>query len=325
MLAEWTSALAARRSTQAIDGVTASIFIFGAGYSAKAFAPRRAARQIAIAGTTRSPEKFDALRAGRHRAACCSTASAVAASLRTALATADAPRSSPSRPTRPATRCCKPARRRLLQPHAAAALDRLSLDRRRLWRPWRRLGRRNERMPAGLAPLRAAARSRAGLAGARARQPACRWRSCGFPAFTVRAATPSSISPTAPPGGWSSPARCSTASMSTTSPARSGISRSDDQGGIFNVTDDLPAPPQDVVAYAAGIDGRRAAARNSLRDRPTFAHGAVLLWREQARLERGDQGGRLSLPLSRLPFGVRRHVGGGETGRARAKRMRAAR
>ena len=28
-----------------------------------------------------------------------------------------------------------------------------------------------------------------------------------------------------------------------------------DQGGIFNVTDDLPAPPQDVVAYAADLMG----------------------------------------------------------------------
>ncbi|TIM63464.1 MAG: NAD(P)-dependent oxidoreductase, partial [Mesorhizobium sp.] len=26
-------------------------------------------------------------------------------------------------------------------------------------------------------------------------------------------------------------------------------------GGIFNVTDDLPAPPQDVVTYAAGLMG----------------------------------------------------------------------
>src|SRR5690606_5163016 len=26
-----------------------------------------------------------------------------------------------------------------------------------------------------------------------------------------------------------------------------------DMGGIFNVTDDLPSPPQDVVAYAAGL------------------------------------------------------------------------
>ncbi|RWM96549.1 MAG: SDR family oxidoreductase [Mesorhizobium sp.] len=29
----------------------------------------------------------------------------------------------------------------------------------------------------------------------------------------------------------------------------------DDRGGIFNITDDLPAPPQDVVTYAAGLMG----------------------------------------------------------------------
>jgi hypothetical protein len=28
-----------------------------------------------------------------------------------------------------------------------------------------------------------------------------------------------------------------------------------DLGGIFNVTDDMPAPPQDVVAYAANLMG----------------------------------------------------------------------
>jgi hypothetical protein len=30
------------------------------------------------------------------------------------------------------------------------------------------------------------------------------------------------------------------------------------RGGVFNVTDDLPAPPQDVVAYAAGLAGMEA-------------------------------------------------------------------
>ena len=42
------------------------------------------------------------------------------------------------------------------------------------------------------------------------------------------------------------------------------------------------------------IDGDRAAARNSVRDCPTFANGAVILRREQARFERLDQGGGLS-------------------------------
>ena len=96
---------------------------------------------------------------------------------------------------------------------------------------------------------------RAGLAVARARDRRRRSRSCGCPASTGRAAMPSSISPTAPRGGWSSPARCSTASMSTTSPARCGTSPGARSRGIFNVTDDRPAPPQDVVAYAAELMG----------------------------------------------------------------------
>ena len=63
--------------------------------------------------------------------------------------------------------------------------------------------------------------------------------------------------------------------------------------GLVNVTDDLPAPPQDVVGLCRRADGRSAAARNSFRSRPTFAHGAVLLWREQARFESGTESGRL--------------------------------
>ncbi len=64
-------------------------------------------------------------------------------------------------------------------------------------------------------------------------------------------------------------------------------------------------------------DGRHTAAGNSVRDRPTFAHGAVLLWREQACRQHGDQGGRLSLPLSRLPQGIRPYVGRGQLARRR--------
>ena len=45
--------------------MTSRFFIFGAGYSAKAFAATRGDPVGAIAGTTRSPQKFDSLdRAG---------------------------------------------------------------------------------------------------------------------------------------------------------------------------------------------------------------------------------------------------------------------
>ena len=62
-------------------------------------------------------------------------------------------------------------------------------------------------------------------------------------------------------------------------------------GAIYNVTDDEPAPPQDVVAYAAGLMGVGLAARSAVRDRAALADGAQLLWREQAGFERGDEAG----------------------------------
>ncbi len=104
--------------------------------------------------------------------------------------------------------------------------------------------------------IRATGRGGAGLAGLRRahRQggpdlPACR-------ASTVPARTPSSTWSKARRGASSSPARCSTAFTSRISRARSSprwIGRS--PGAIYNVTDDEPAPPQDVVAYAAGLMG----------------------------------------------------------------------
>ena len=60
------------------------------------------------------------------------------------------------------------------------------------------------------------------------------------------------------------------------------------------------------------LDGDRAAARNSVRDRPTFANGAVILRREQARFEPPPASGfsrraaaarptaKASLPLRRM-------------------------
>ena len=54
-------------------------------------------------------------------------------------------------------------------------------------------------------------------------------------------------------------------------------------GGIFNVADDEPAPPQDVVAFAADLDGGEAAAGGADGTRGALADGALLLRREQAR------------------------------------------
>ena len=59
--------------------------------------------------------------------------------------------------------------------------------------------------------------------------------------------------------------------------------------GIFNGTDDEPAPPQDVLTYAAELLAHAAAARSRLRRRRAHADGAQFLRREQARAERQDQ------------------------------------
>ena len=104
---------------------------------------------------------------------------------------------------------------------AEARIDRLSLVARRLWRPRRRLGRRDRDDHPGACARRRAASRRAGLAGARRSSAAFRSRCCGSPASTDRGRTCSrGCWPAAP---TASPSRdtCSTASTSPTSRRRS--------------------------------------------------------------------------------------------------------
>ena len=156
-----------------------------------------------------------------------------------------------------AARCRRPGARAFPRRSrgAEAALDRLSLDRRRLWRPWRRLGRRDERMPAGLAALAAARRGGGRLAALRRRD-----RRAGRHHPPRRHLRPRPRAVREDPraarrGASSSRARSSTASMSTTSRRSSRRHSSARADGIFNGTDDEPAPPQDVLAYAAELLG----------------------------------------------------------------------
>ena len=281
-----------RRCGKRSGGMTPRFFIFGAGYSGRAFAaagrraklslPARRARRKNSSGCARAgiePYQFDG--------------EAISDEVRSALADDDASRhlDRAERGRRSGARL--PAATMLASDMPAPALDRLSLDRRRLWRPWRRLGRRGERMPAGVAPLGAARRGRTGLAVASGASAGVPVAVLGCPASTARAAMLSSTSPTARRGGWSSRARCSTASMSPTSPARSGIWRGRETRRRLQRHRRPAGAAAGRRRLCRGIDGDRAAARNSVRDRPTFAHGAVLLWREQARFERGDQGRRV--------------------------------
>ena len=86
--------------------------------------------------------------------------------------------------------------------------------------------------------------------------------------------------------GSSSRARSPTASTSTTSRRVLAASIARPRpGAIYNVVDDEPAPPQDVVAYAARLAGIPAAAGNAVRGGRAQPDGASFYAREQARLE----------------------------------------
>ena len=72
-------------------------------------------------------------------------------------------------------------------------------------------------------------------------------------------------------------------------------------GAIYNVTDNEPAPPQDIVAFAARLMGVPVPPDMPF-ERAALADGAQLLWREQARLEPATKRGtrlRLRYPTYR--------------------------
>ena len=102
-----------------------------------------------------------------------------------------------------------------------AAVDRLSVDGRSLWRPRRRLGGRGDDAAAGFGARARTAGRRTRLAKFRPALTAPPSPSCGSPAFMGRGATRSCRSRAAMRGASSSPARSSTASMSPTSRRRS--------------------------------------------------------------------------------------------------------
>ncbi len=83
-------------------------------------------------------------------------------------------------------------------------------------------------------------------------------------------------------------------------------------GAVYNVCDDEPAAPAEVVGHAASAAWSAAAAPGAVCRSRDVADGAQLLGRQQARLERADQSGvRYRAPLSELPRGV----GGNPCGR----------
>ena len=76
------------------------------------------------------------------------------------------------------------------------------------------------------------------------------------------------------------------------------------EGQVWNVADDEPAPPQDVVAYAAALLGLPAAARGAVRRSAALPDDSRVLRRQQAGLDRQGQGDFGICPrLSDLPRG----------------------
>ncbi len=118
------------------------------------------------------------------------------------------------------------------------------------------LGRRDERDPD---PHRARPRRLEDEAKLDSRGPGARGRkltSCASPGSTGRAAMRSSICARGRRAASSSRGRCSTARMSTTSLEISRLVLTRNlKGQIWNVADEEPAPPQEVVAYAAALLG----------------------------------------------------------------------
>ena len=95
------------------------------------------------------------------------------------------------------------------------------------------------------------------------------------------------------------------------------------EGQIWNVADDEPAPPQDVVAYAAALLGLRAAARGAIRRSAALVDDGRVLRRQQAGFDRQGQDDPGVCPrLSNLSRGAnerwrRLERGGAHEGEAR--------
>ena len=62
-------------------------------------------------------------------------------------------------------------------------------------------------------------------------------------------------------------------------------------GAVYNVADDEPAPPQDVVTFACTLLGVEPPPEIAVRCRRAVADGAQLLQRQPPHLQRADQGG----------------------------------
>ena len=166
----------------------------------------------------------------------------------------------------------------LWRTRATSALGRLSVDDRRLWRSWRRLGRRGNAAAAGFGAQPRAARGRTRLARS--------WRAPGIAVAVLRLA------------GIYGPGQNALMQIARGNARRivkpgqvfnrihvGDIAQAIDAAfartasGIFNVADDEPTPPGDPIVFAAQLMGVDAAAGTSVRRSGAVhvADGAELL------------------------------------------------
>ena len=206
---------------------------------------------------------------------------------------------------------------------AASRMDRLSLHRRRLWRLRRRLGERGDDAASAIGPRAPAPRRRDGVGRRSPPSAACRWRSSALPASTGPAAMRWSISPRAGRTASSSRARSSTASMSTTSSQVLTAALAHERRRHLQCRRRRAGPAAGCGRLCRGPDGRRAAAGGALRQGRALAHGALLLWRQQARRQRAHQAGTRHVRCAFRPIakGLARC---GATGRGGLREFRAA-
>ena len=224
--------------------MTGTILMLGHGYSAAALAARLGGWRVR--GTTRSAERAAAMRAAGRRAG--------------RLGGRGGCRCGDRRGRRAARLAAAGGRRR---PGAGAAWA-------RRWRRLRRDGSAISRPPASTATGRAAgstrrARSRRSASAAAGgwrrrrpgRRPGCRCSSSGWRASTGRGGAPSTGCAKGRAQRVVKPGQVfSRIHVDDVGPGARGLARpARDPGRIYNVADDEPAPPGEVIAFAAGLLG----------------------------------------------------------------------
>ncbi len=141
------------------------------------------------------------------------------------------------------------------------------------------------------------------------RSAACRCSSSASPASTAPAARPSTSCATAPPAASSSPDQVFNRIHVEDIGRITALAALQKLDGTYNLADLEPAPPQDLVTYAAALMGIAPPPEVPFEKAEMTRDGAELLFRQQARLRRtGAAGARHRAALSHLPRRARRDL-----------------